>query len=54
MNLMEIARRVQLNLERVGVTAKLETENGVVFVRGVDPKGELRRAASIDARSRGG
>jgi hypothetical protein len=56
MELMTIARRVQKNLKRVGVTAKIEVEGGVVFVRGVDRKGEpfnIRvRTIAFDARGR--
>jgi hypothetical protein len=31
---MKIARRLQRNLDRVGVVTRVEIENGVVFVRG--------------------
>jgi hypothetical protein len=40
MELMKIARRVQRNLERVGVAATIETKGDLVFVRGLDSKGQ--------------
>jgi hypothetical protein len=37
---MQIARRIQRNLDRIGVATRVEIENGAVFVRGDDGKGK--------------
>jgi hypothetical protein len=43
MELMPIARQVQQNLKRAGIDTVIETDGGVIFVRGLDSKGKAFR-----------
>jgi hypothetical protein len=38
--MMQIARQMQRNLERIGIAAVIETKDGAILVRGLNSKGE--------------